>query len=68
MYEPEVGTILPRLQKAAGPTDVQSVLHEEFEHWFGTEVGMFSYAEFAPVAADVWAAWERFRERSEPRA
>lgn len=65
-YEPEVGTILPRLRETASPDDVQRVLHGEFEWWFGTEVGMFSYAEFAPVADDVWRALQRFREGSEP--
>jgi hypothetical protein len=67
-YEPEVGTILPRLREAAGPQDVQRVLHEEFQHWFGSDTSMFGYEEFAPAASEVWEAFERFRKGSEPPA
>lgn len=34
-YEPEVGTILPRLVRAPDPASARQVVHEEFEHWFG---------------------------------
>lgn len=59
-YENELSTILPRLSEASDPSDVQHVLHEEFFRWFGEGITMFNYAEFEPVAADVWAAWVRF--------
>jgi hypothetical protein len=65
-YEPEVGASLPRLREAAGPQDVQRVLLEAFEHWFGTRTSLFGYEEFAPAAFEVWQAFERFRDRSEP--
>jgi hypothetical protein len=65
-YEPEVGTILPRLREAARPQDVQRLLHEEFQHWFGSDTSMSGYEEFASAASEVWEALERFREGSEP--
>jgi hypothetical protein len=60
-YDPEVNTILPRLKETSDVAGVQKVLHEEFVHWFGG-VAMFTYDQFEPVAAEVWAAWSRFRE------
>jgi hypothetical protein len=58
-YEPEVGTILPRLKEASDPSGVQVILQDEFVRWFGG-VGMFTFEEFAPVAEEVWASWSRF--------
>jgi hypothetical protein len=34
-YEPEVGSILPRLASCRGSDDIQTVVHEEFCAWFG---------------------------------
>lgn len=33
-YEPEVGTILPRLRSCNDESDVQRVLIDEFDSWF----------------------------------
>ncbi len=33
-YEPEVGTILPRLRTCRSEDDVRQVVHEEFVKWF----------------------------------
>jgi hypothetical protein len=33
-YEPETGTILPRLADAETVDDVQTIVHEEFCRWF----------------------------------
>ncbi len=35
-YEPEVGTILPRLRHTSSVDDVRQVVHEEFVRWFDT--------------------------------
>lgn len=56
-YDPEVGTILPRLQDAASPERVQEILHEEFIHWFGADVAGPVHAYRAPAAA-IWRALE----------
>ena len=58
-YDAEVGTILPRLQAATGRGDVQRILVEEFDSWFGVDTPKMSAADFAGVAEDVWAAWLR---------
>ena len=33
-YDPEVGTIIPRLRAAQSEADVQRIVHEEFCRWF----------------------------------
>jgi hypothetical protein len=34
-YEPEVGTILPRILDAESAADIARVVRDEFERWFG---------------------------------
>jgi len=36
-YEPEVGTILPRLRDCRSKDDVERVVHEEFVRWFDVQ-------------------------------
>jgi len=50
-YEPEAGTILPRLRDFQGEAEVCRVVHEEFCRWFGN-VG--DRAEYAPIAHEIW--------------
>jgi hypothetical protein len=38
-YEPEVGTILPRLSCCNSVDDVRRVVHEEFVRWFACSAG-----------------------------
>jgi len=56
-YEPEVGTILPRLTETETIEDIQRVVYEEFGHWFG-EPG--DLEDYAVVAKEIWAAWHSF--------
>jgi hypothetical protein len=58
-YDPEVGTILPRLTKAGGPADVETIISEEFLSWFSEKL---PEEKVRLVAADVWAAYVRFRD------
>jgi hypothetical protein len=53
-YDPEVGTVLPRLRAATSSGDVRAILHEEFVHWFGDKVagGMERYDQ---AAESIWA-------------
>lgn len=37
-YEPEAGTILPRLRGLCSADDVRQVVHEELAAWFGTSI------------------------------
>lgn len=65
-YEPEVGSILPRLREATSVADVQRVLAEEFDRWFGAETAKITREDFLPVAEEIWAAWRRYAEGPEP--
>jgi hypothetical protein len=56
-YEPEVGTILPRLKNCASVADVKQVLLEEFRHWFGADAPPAERIE--NLAAEVWRLWSR---------
>jgi hypothetical protein len=58
-YEPEVGTILPRLRSCRSVEEVQSVVYEEFVYWFGpTSAG--SHERYSEIAAEIWERWHRF--------
>ena len=37
-YEPEVGTILPRLMNIHSVEDICRIVHEEFIKWFGEQI------------------------------
>jgi len=59
-YEPEAGTILPRLRDCQSANDVQKVVHEEFVRWFGgSSAGpLESYAE---ISSEIWHLWQQNR-------
>ena len=55
-YEPEVGTILPRLRKSTCVQDVEKIVYEEFCHWFSvTDAGPKEIYE--PIASKIWEIW-----------
>jgi hypothetical protein len=56
-YEPEVGTIPPRLRNCGTVEDVRRVVHEEFNHWFGLKSA--SGADYTAIAAEIWDFWQR---------
>ena len=58
-YDPEVGTILPRLKEASSARDVQQVLHEEFTKWFNAELAGPSES-YQAAAQELWQGWLRF--------
>ncbi|MES1180460.1 MAG: hypothetical protein ABUL66_01215, partial [Verrucomicrobiota bacterium] len=49
-YEPEVGTILPRLKDCRSEDDVCRVIHEEFARWFGDAGPQKNYK---PIGAEL---------------
>jgi len=59
-YEPEAGTIIPRLRSAASAEDVQTIVHEEFCRWFDP-VNVGPREKYALVAAEIWALWCAFQ-------
>jgi hypothetical protein len=56
-YDPEAGTILPRLTHCSTPADVQGVLHEEFSRWFGADMEGIPGQEVSQLAQDLWQLW-----------
>jgi hypothetical protein len=63
-YDPEVGTILPRLRDCASEADVVRVVHEEFMRWFG-EDSVGSADQYAEISAEIWRLWLRFKQEAE---
>ncbi|MDQ1835562.1 hypothetical protein [Massilia scottii] len=59
-YEPEVGTIIPRLKQAQSEDDVRRIIHEEFCKWFDVETAGPVEA-YGGIASKVWAEWLRYR-------
>jgi hypothetical protein len=55
-YEPETGTILPRLAGAKSVEDVQTIVHAEFFSWFG-EVEAGPRESYGDVSVKIWEAW-----------
>ena len=53
-YEPEVGTILPRLRTCKSAVDVQKVVHEEFCRWFDDE-SVGGVERYEQIGRDIWA-------------
>lgn len=61
-YDPEAGTIIPRLASCTSTADTQRVVHEEFVRWFSAaDAGALE--RYDRVAARVWEAWQ---QRSHP--
>jgi hypothetical protein len=58
-YEPEAGTILPRLNSCHSADDVLQVIHAEFVRWFdsGTAGPPEHYRE---IASEVWQLWQGY--------
>lgn len=61
-YDPEVGTILPRLGQAKSVRDVALVVHEEFCRWFSVEES-FYFEHYQDVAEQIWGEWNAFNQR-----
>ena len=59
-YEPETGSILPRLKSCKNVEDVRSVVHEEFVRWFGNETAGPRQA-YEAAARHIWGAVLEFR-------
>lgn len=56
-YDPEVGTILPRLRDSKTAADVQQVVHEEFVRWFGRD-NAGSKEHYSKIAEEIWQLWK----------
>jgi hypothetical protein len=54
-YEPEVGTILPRLAGANSAEDVTRIVYEEFGRWFGAESTIGPQAKYSAIGDEIWS-------------
>src|SRR5450755_632884 len=59
-YEPEVGTILPKLRFCQSATDVHQVVHEEFVRWFDP-ITAGPKERYAEIASEIWQLWQGYR-------
>lgn len=57
-YEPEVGTILPRLRGCRSSDEACRVVHEEFTSWFGTDTAG-PPERYTQIASEIWELWQR---------
>jgi len=55
-YDPEVGTVLPRLEDCKNADDVTTVLHEEFIHWFDAEIAG-PRERYENLGKTIWNIW-----------
>ena len=62
-YDPEVGTILPRLPNCYSSTDARRVIFEEFCKWFGPETAG-EEMKYDAIAAELWQLWSAQRGNS----
>jgi hypothetical protein len=62
-YDPEAGTVIPRLPACTSEDDVTSVLHQEFQHWFGQAGDRQKYVE---LGKEVWAIWRARAQQGVP--
>jgi len=63
-YEPEAGTIIPRLDSAKSAEDVQTIVYEEFCTWF-SPIDAGPREKYASVSAKIWDLWCAFRRHQE---
>jgi hypothetical protein len=58
-YEPEVGTILPRLRNCHSACEVRLVVHEEFVRWFDASIAG-PPENYTKIAEEIWQSWQKF--------
>ena len=63
-YDPEVGTIIPRLPECTSQNDVLNVVHEEFTKWFGADVAG-PKTNYTDVSEDIWKIWKARETQTE---
>jgi hypothetical protein len=58
-YEPEVGTILPRLREARSPDDLRRIVHQEFLKWFGDMAD--PEERYTLIAEEIWQVYRQIQ-------
>lgn len=59
-YDPEAGTIIPKLKECRSKKDVQEVVFREFRRWFGADTAGKKETYLKP-SEEIWNAWLRFQ-------
>lgn len=59
-YEPEAGTILPRLKDCVSADDALRVVHEEFTSWFDADTAG-AQEHYQQIAFEIWKLWTERR-------
>jgi len=59
-YEPEVGTILPKLRTCQSASDVLQIVHEEFVRWFDPATAG-PKERYVELSAEIWQLWQSYR-------
>lgn len=54
-YDPEVGSIVPRVAKATDAAEVHQIIHSEFGRWFGDDTAG-PFATYEAPAREIWQA------------
>lgn len=62
-YDPEVGTILPRLSRCNSSIDARKVVFGEFCKWFGPETAG-DEMQYDAIAEELWLLWSAHRGSS----
>ena len=57
-YDPEAGTIIPRLRECCSAEDARRVVYEEFVGWFGADIAGPEQTYEQP-AREIWQLWQR---------
>jgi hypothetical protein len=61
-YEPEVGTVLPRLESAGSIEDCKQIVREELAVWFdGVQLDA---ARTDQLSVELWSLWRAWQVRS----
>jgi hypothetical protein len=59
-YDPEAGTVIPRLSACQTVDNVTTVLHEEFVQWFGADIAGHR-AAYIELAQALWTLSQKRR-------
>ena len=53
-YDPEIGTLLPRIKKATTEDEIAKIVVEEFTKWFGKEIFKGKEDVVTNIAKDIY--------------
>jgi len=63
-YDPEVGTILPRLEGAHSQDDVKTIVFEEFCRWFDPDLARRT-DNYDSVSKRIWEEWCKYKAETQ---